>query len=96
MAEYIEREAAISKLRLVEVREASINFAASMLSEIKRIPAADVQPVRHGRWVVHGQDIYCSECHNESAYNPFGASMFSDYCHKCGAKMDGGVNNDDR
>ena len=45
------------------------------------------QIIRHGRWIVKGQDIYCSECDNESAYNPFGASKFSLYCPNCGAKM---------
>lgn len=43
--------------------------------------------VKHGRWEVKGQDIYCSQCGNESAYNPFGASKFSLYCPNCGAKM---------
>ena len=40
-----------------------------------------------GMWIKRGQDIYCSICNNESAYNPFGASKFSKYCPNCGAKM---------
>ena len=44
--------------------------------------------VRHGRWIVKGQEIYCSECNEESLYNPFGASKFSRFCPNCGARMD--------
>jgi len=48
---YISREAAISALRLVEVRDSAYNFPAGMLSELKRIPAADVVEV-----------VRCREC----------------------------------
>lgn len=40
-----------------------------------------------GMWIKKGQDIYCSICNNESAYNPFGASKFSKYCPNCGSLM---------
>ena len=44
---------------------------------------------RHkGYWVHKGQEIYCSECGEESGYNPFGASRFSDYCPSCGIEME--------
>ena len=49
------------------------------------IPAADVVPVRHGRWIPYNVKdcLYvCSECH----------SLPKDrtrYCPNCGAKMDG-------
>ena len=46
--------------------------------------------VKHGRWIVKGQDIYCSVCGEESAYTWHGSSKFSNYCPNCGAKMDGG------
>lgn len=41
-----------------------------------------------GHWVHKGQGIYCSECGEESGYNPFGASRFSDYCPSCGIEME--------
>lgn len=63
---------------------------------IKQMPKIEAAPVRHGRWIVRGQEIYCSECNEESLYNPFGASKFSDFCPKCGADMRGGAENDDR
>lgn len=63
---------------------------------IKQMPKIEAAPVRHGRWIVKGQEIYCSECNRESLYNPFGASKFSDLCPNCGADMRGGAENDDR
>ena len=59
------------------------------------IPASDVAPVRHGRWIgapLCGNDnCKCSECgswHNIHA-NLRGEIM-QKYCPNCGAKMDGG------
>jgi hypothetical protein len=60
----------------------------SLREVIEDTPTADVVEVQHGKWKRKGQGIYCSVCGNESAYNPFGASKFSDYCPNCGAKMD--------
>ena len=62
------------------------------MEEIKAIPAAEVAPVVHGRWIrfkecdscyVH---MKCSAC---SAYwsDPSHADHFR-YCPNCGAKMD--------
>lgn len=54
---------------------------------------ADVEPVRHGRWIVTGAAQYflakCSVCgriEDRRRINEY------PYCH-CGAKMDGGDNN---
>ena len=55
--------------------------------------AADVAPVRHGRWIDAYPDIeanpmfmygICSECGFEQ-----GISKYLNYCPNCGAKMDG-------
>lgn len=64
----------------------------SMISRIKEAPTIEPE-VRHGRWIVRGQEIYCSECNEEGLYNPFGASKFSQFCPNCGTKMyaDGGT-----
>lgn len=73
MAEYIEREAA---------RQAHIK--ASLTTRlIDAIPAADVAPVRHGRWIVTDV-VTCSECQH------FTRSEFAGrwkYCPNCGALM---------
>ena len=54
------------------------------LKMIEEAPAADVEPVRHGRWIErsNGLNPYCSECHAIGDRSPF--------CRHCGAKMDGG------
>lgn len=56
---------------------------------INAIPAADVAPVVHGRWIDNGipESVLCgcSVCRFTC-----GASSFF-YCPNCGAKMDGGA-----
>ena len=56
---------------------------------IEKLPAADVAPVRHGRWlpqVVLGQKAWdCSEC------KTLGSPHWK-WCPVCGAKMDGELN----
>lgn len=56
------------------------------------IPAADVAPVVHGRWVkpVPGDgENYCSVCKAEQPWF-YGYGYFEpDYCPNCGARMDG-------
>ena len=79
MAEYIEREA---------LRDALYDADAITMSGVKilnQFPAADVAPVRHGRWlpqVVLGQKAWdCSEC------KTLGSPHWK-WCPVCGCKMD--------
>lgn len=51
------------------------------------INATTVEERPKGEWIVKGQDIYCSVCNQESAFNEFGASKFSNFCPNCGADM---------
>ena len=83
MAEYIEREALLRDIEHYHVSD----FAFQHWVEIQ--PAADVAPVRHGRWEVgYFHDRVCSCCLHPD-------NDFDDYAHKfcpnCGAKMDGGA-----
>lgn len=51
---------------------------------VDKIPAADVAPVRHGRWSSNGIALVCSECGRA-----FGiVEMFAHYCPWCGSRMD--------
>ena len=70
------------------------------VKQIRAIPAADVEPVRRGRWIRSDLDdgfVTCSECkrmrlQNRMAWNLNAAErrgLFIFYCPKCGAKMDG-------
>lgn len=86
MAEYIDREAAEDA-----VGEAHLK-GLNPLWELRDVPAADVAPVVHGRWMpfhseTAGDIQYCSACE-------IGFDAKTDYCPHCGTKMDGGEGND--
>lgn len=55
---------------------------------IRKMPAAEVAPVRHGRWIEHVNEYEnwceCSEC----KYMPDSPLDETPYCPFCGAKMD--------
>lgn len=78
MAEYVNRE---------DVKRLVNNNFSGLLAAIDSIPAADVAPVRHGKWIpFHAEfagDIqYCSVCE-------IGFAGRTSYCPHCGAVMDG-------
>ena len=87
MAEYIERES-IYKILLMEN---PFGWNNDDLAELFReAKAADVAPVRHGRWIEKdkydfGTFYDCSICGNCILDN--GHSW--NYCPNCGARMDG-------
>ena len=92
MAEYIEREAIMEfpvrkdRCDKEHANEHFINGIESVLEYVENLPAADVTPVRHGRWIDAREycgDYMCSNC--ESLY---GTNKFN-YCPNCGAKMEG-------
>ena len=95
MAEYIERERTVELLRGLGNREyrkekGTIQDAIKMISHPKYTPAADVAPVRHGRWISknpHGYEwtFVCSNCGYVDGY-PFNDRH--NYCPNCGAKME--------
>ena len=86
MDEYIKRESVID---LITRRYENPEIGTQ---EINSIPAADVAPVVHGRWIHDGCRIeggidwcHCSECGKSDNF-----CARTNYCPKCGAKMDGG------
>ena len=87
MPEYIDRGTAIAKLIALEVIEpnATMEDARSLLVDM---PAADVAPVVHGRWIYDkkAQRPYCSVC---KGYFYGATNSPMSYCPNCGAKMDG-------
>ena len=78
MAEYIEREALLKKMK-------NWHEKISLVACVNSMPAADVAPVRHGRWIMHddefGLTCECSACHIETMGD-------GNYCPNCGAKME--------
>ena len=88
MAEYLEKEAFKSWM------EENITENPMILTAIDYAPSADVEPVRHGHWVEHDEDIWsneaeCSECHKRIGYSGLPDRFLGEfkYCHNCGAKM---------
>ena len=99
MADYIEREAAIDCLHFVCVPQCR-KYAQE---EIKKIPAADVQPVRHGRWAPDydyteydrdGSTLLPEPLKFQDGWQCSLCGQYApsktNYCPNCGAKMDGG------
>lgn len=58
---------------------------------IRGVPAADVAPVVHGRWIEDHDYLKCAECGVmvKRDFTFFGIGNWN-YCPNCGAKMDGG------
>lgn len=96
MAEYIQRET------LLERAEYDNNYRLIIPAEaLKAAPAADVVPVVHGEWVrPHWRNSNfcydCSVCGNEVMHQEYRWRDKKIYpiCPWCGAKMDGGADND--
>ena len=92
--EYIKRSDAIRAFAGVPNE---LYYTCGIVAALEKIPAADVEPVRHGHYIgtefdgyADGNPVYyewkCSECDcvfedDEPKYR---------YCPNCGAKMDGG------
>ena len=64
-----------------------INGIESVLEYAENLPAADVAPVMHGRWIYKSSsDMWvCSRCGRGVNANPEGIDL---YCYHCGAQMD--------
>ena len=80
MARYIDADKLRQKIYDYKISELLTEI---VLEEIDEQPTADVEEVRHGKWIEekHSEDVYCSSC----LKIPF----FQKYCGSCGAKMDG-------
>lgn len=103
MAEYVEREALITKFKKMELGEHGLVerlFADGVYAVIAAFPAADVAPVVHARWIHSRYEdcseqfelVKCSQCNHE-AYAMAFYVRGGNYCPACGAKMDGGADN---
>lgn len=92
MAEYIKKEDIEQKIQDGLNNLVFGHDAIEVLGMIYEMPAADVAPVRHGRWVhEHISEGYawvmCSEC--EAVIHKILINKRLNYCPNCGAKMDG-------
>lgn len=96
MTDYIKRDDTIKALFA-----RGMCYAPVQLEIVQALPAADVAPVVHGKWVHSRYDrssgqfdvVKCSRCGLE-AYAMAYHVRDGNYCPRCGARMDGG-NEDD-
>lgn len=97
MKEYIERTA-VEKfiedgLNNPDKNRAFGHDAIEIMAEIHYMPAADVAPVRHGRWMTtdaYPHHLYCSVCYKTYAKNAKWVNELdlpTNYCPNCGARM---------
>lgn len=99
MAEYIDREALLEDIDAA-MKNSGMGYVIgkTLKRYVKLQTAADVAPVRHGRWKPYheadiGYDEYgvrCSNCKFEVEDHE--VNFIMKYCPNCGAKMDGGMN----
>ena len=95
MTEYIERKALVHHLEncIDEVNNTNgyTEDFKTCLRLVKNLPAADVEEVKHGKWV-KSSVIKCSVCgsctdiQSDEAYEKFIESYY--YCPVCGSKLD--------
>lgn len=89
MDEYIKRDTAIRAVMAAKWVDGS--DGAMAMEIVASPPAADVVPVVHGEW---NTDETCSLC-GEKSTEGLDATKWDywlpNYCPNCGAKMDGGA-----
>ena len=91
MDEYIEKGAAIA---VIMSEPPDAHYPHLYADKIKSIPAADVIPVRHGRWIMgtgkNGLQAGHRKCSRCGEIVKYGYSLYGvhNFCNYCGARMD--------
>lgn len=101
MTEYIEKSAILSKCEemwnnadeTTQTGVDTINTLDRITDYIESLPAADVQPVKHGKWIYVGSvrswdEIKCSACNSAFSTEDRDLILNWDFCPHCGARMD--------
>ena len=86
MDEYIKKSYAVDAVLDVYYDTPDIDLSGEKFeAAIRKIQAADVAPVRHGRWLCVDTDteqfFLCNRCKKKEYWE-------SDYCPNCGCRMD--------
>lgn len=69
-------------------------IASFFANQIENLPAVDVAPVVHGKWLKYFYSYFgrhqcvCSECKNDDYWKKYFCYGNENYCPNCGAKMD--------
>ena len=94
--EYIEREYMEEIITMLKSEKGDIRVmdTETLLYFIRKVPAADVAPVKHGHWteIDHSENFgdyhfVCSECKCNTPDRAY--VVAPDFCPNCGARMDG-------
>lgn len=89
MDEYIKREYAVDAVLDVYYDTPDIDLSGEKFeAAIRKIQAADVAPVRHGRWECGKPCPVCGRDRFEGLDADIWADWEPPYCPNCGAKMD--------
>lgn len=90
MPRYIDADTALKRFEEMHGNESELlncYNADWIVSFIETQPTADVQEVKHGRWLFgRFGSGWCSECHHCGFVR--GEDDVPNYCPNCGAKMD--------
>ena len=99
MAEYIKRDTVIRAVMAAKWVDGS--DGAMAMEIVASLLAANVAPVVHGHWIWHEEEheYECSACYCRFDYNPTFENFdhgfhYANWCPYCGAKMDGGANDE--
>ena len=87
MPKYVDADWIMRELGIGGKEERAKNIGEIVTAEdVDNWPAADVEPVRHGRWMTDKLQkfIWCSACKNVGSSD----RVATNYCPNCGAKMD--------
>lgn len=87
MAEFISKEIAIQT-----IIDNFTSYFPNVTDAVRKIPAADVQPIRRGKWDFIGHQLFkctnCTKIYTQKQLEDMGENWaFPDFCPKCGADM---------
>lgn len=102
MAKYIDKKAAIADLnetydKMNGFHPQFYNGYQFAVNRLRVFPAAEVEPVKHARWIPEeNSDVYftCSYCGCEISTSWNYDDLEWNFCPECGCAMDGGADND--
>ena len=107
MADYISRDEAIERIQphvkpQTVYGEGYLQAIEHATAILELMPAADVQPVKHGEWDFQGYQLFkCTNCKEIFTQNQLEAMQnhinqeeftFPNFCPNCGADMRGDTN----